>query len=592
MLTNANYTSSIPRRTVAIDMLIIASLWCASLFIVNPFGNFPLNDDWSFGLTVKRLIEHGDFRPTGWTSMPLITNVLWGSVFCIRSGFSFTALRLSTLTLSLLGILGGYLLVRDLRQPRWLAITIAFTLGFNPIYYALSNTFMTDVPYTAITILAAIFFARNLRTDSYLDLLIGSTLAIAATLSRQLAISVPLAFAVSSILTRGFRNRNLLRAAIPLALCLGALLVFQQWLTVGGRLPALYDAKTKGLLDTLTDPEVLSLVVNNTYVGLLYLGLFLLPVLIFSLADIMRSNRTQAIVILTLAMGTMVVSTLCGEDYRMPMSGNVLIKSGIGPLTLRDTYVLGLDHVPALPASFWFVITAMSVLGAAFLIATLAVRVINLVGRPRLGAKTSDNEAVGIFFLLSAMIYLLPLLASDFFDRYLVPPIPFFAIGIAGMSDHFPRFSLATTRIPRLAAIALLAGFSLFAIGGTRDYVGWNRVRWEALHDLTEHKHVSAADIDGGFEFNGLYLYDPHYQRDPRKSWWWVQRDTYQIGFQNVPGYTVIKEYTYFHLMPPHTGKIIVLKKNPLRTPNIRGDEHAEQTAPLSLVLYDHDKRR
>jgi hypothetical protein len=213
--------------------------------------------------------------------------------------------------------------------------------------------------------------------------------------------------------------------------------------------------------------------------------------------------------------------------------------------------------------SFWLVITAMSLLGAMFLIATLGVHAINLVQRLRPSGKISDSKAVGIFLLLSAMIYLLPLLVSHFFDRYLVPAIPFLAAGIAGVSGHFPRFPLVNTRTLRFAAVALLAAFSLFAIGSTRDYLAWNRVRWEALHDLMENKHVNMGDIDGGFEFNGLYLYDPHYQQDPRKNWWWVQGDTYQIGFRNIPGYKVIKEYSYPHWIPPHVGKVVVLQQNP-----------------------------
>src|SRR5712692_2220691 len=127
MLTKSTGNSSEPGRVALVDMLIIASLWCATLIIVNPIGNFPLNDDWSYGLTVKHFLESGDFRPTGWTGMPLLTNVLWGSLFCIARGFSFTAQRLSTLTLSLVGILGVYILMRDVGQRRWLAVTTALT---------------------------------------------------------------------------------------------------------------------------------------------------------------------------------------------------------------------------------------------------------------------------------------------------------------------------------------------------------------------------------------------------------------------------------------------------------------------------------
>lgn len=118
-----------PGRAALIDLPLISLLWFISLIIVTPLGNFPLNDDWSYGLTVKHLIETGSYYPTANTAMPLLVHVLWGSLFWLPKGFSFTALRLSTLVAALVGIVGLYYLMRDLRQPRWLAVLAALTLG-------------------------------------------------------------------------------------------------------------------------------------------------------------------------------------------------------------------------------------------------------------------------------------------------------------------------------------------------------------------------------------------------------------------------------------------------------------------------------
>jgi len=552
------------------DWLILASLWCISLFIVNPLGNFPLNDDWSYGLTVKHMIENGDYRPTiGWHYMSLITNVLWGSLFCIPFGFSFTALRLSTSALSLLGILGGHFLLRDLGVPRWQALIAIMTLAFNPVYYALSNTFMTDVPFTALLILAAVFFARNLKTDSNIDLFIGTILAAAAILSRQLAISVPLAFSVSLVMTRGRTYRSLLRAAGPPALCLGVLLVFQHWLRASARIDESFFDKTNDLLYVLQHPTTqVWIVANNIYVGLLYLGLFLMPVLIFVGADILWPRRKHVTAIFTLTLvailsifGIRILQS--GKFDLMPMSGNILVGSGIGPLTLRDVLILNLPHVSPLPMSFWCIVTAMSLLGATLLITALVVRAIDLMSTLRRNGKIVGNEAVRAFLLLSVTIYLLPVFPSYYFDRWLIPAILFLAAGLADVPGHFPRFSLVQTRILRLTSFSLLTAFSIFALGTTKDYLSWNRVRWKALHNLMEVNHIGAENIDGGFEFNGLYLYDPHYSDNPKKSWWWVQGDGYQIGFGNIPGYKIIKEYSYPNWIPPRTGRLVVLQEDP-----------------------------
>lgn len=80
-------------------LLTITFLWGMAVMLVDYQGNFPLNDDWSYGITVKRLVEEGTFDPTAWTSMSLISQTLWGSLFCYLFGFFFEVLRLSTLLL-------------------------------------------------------------------------------------------------------------------------------------------------------------------------------------------------------------------------------------------------------------------------------------------------------------------------------------------------------------------------------------------------------------------------------------------------------------------------------------------------------------
>jgi len=99
-------------------------------------------------------------------------------------------------------------------------------------------------------------------------------------------------------------------------------------------------------------------------------------------------------------------------------------------------------------------------------------------------------------------------------------------------------------------------------VGGTRDYLAWNRLRWAALHDLMDRQQIRAGAIDGGFEFNGWYLYDPEYKPVAGKSSWWVQNDRYCIGFGGMPGYTVVQEYRYHHWLPPYAAAVVMLKKN------------------------------
>ena len=72
------------------EYALIFLLWLIALLLVNPLGDFPLNDSWSYGKAVHNLVEDGEFRLGKFTGMPLLTQVLWGSLWCEIFGFSFT----------------------------------------------------------------------------------------------------------------------------------------------------------------------------------------------------------------------------------------------------------------------------------------------------------------------------------------------------------------------------------------------------------------------------------------------------------------------------------------------------------------------
>lgn len=578
-----------------VDLLLLGMFWCLCLIIIHPLGNFPLHDDWSFGMAAKGLAETGDFRPCGWVSMPLIVNALWGALFCLPFGFSFTALRFSSLVLGLFGVLGSYLLARELRLGRRTALVIAIVTGFNPLYFSQANTFMTDVPFATIMLFSALFFARTLRTGSVLDWLAGIMLALAATLSRQLGLAVPLAFGIILLWRDGLTLRSLTRVIIPIAICAGALFLFEHWLKVSGRLPALYNAKSVAMLNVLKTPKIFAgFLASNIYVSLVTIGWFLLPVILAAaVAGRRRFNvRTAvicAITVAALAVGIEIRSKL-GLGHLMPVARDVLDNAGIGPITVRDVCFLRINRPPAPPTAFWFGITALSLLGAAFLLVATVKGFVSLIQQSRNETndpgrcsfwKTlrlpvqKDVQAAGcVFVLLSAAAYMTPLLAipESFYDRYIIVTIPLVAIGVAillerrrnGEPLHADAFSAGPINVFRIAlgvmAVCLMI-IAVFSVGATRDYLVWNQIRWNALMDLMK-QGVKAEQIDGGFEFNGLYLYDPKYRKVPEKSMWWVQGDEYLIAFGKTPGYHVIKEFRYSHCMPPGIGKVLVLRKD------------------------------
>src|SRR5438094_939355 len=115
----------------AVTNLAITALfliWLAAILIVNPSGDFPILDDWAYGHAVRTLVAEHRFQLTDWTSVPLAAQLLWGALFCLPAGFSFTALRVSTLVLAWLAGVGVYALMGTLGADRLVAL-----LAYNAI---------------------------------------------------------------------------------------------------------------------------------------------------------------------------------------------------------------------------------------------------------------------------------------------------------------------------------------------------------------------------------------------------------------------------------------------------------------------------
>jgi 4-amino-4-deoxy-L-arabinose transferase-like glycosyltransferase len=546
------------RRATAIDLLAITLLWGLAVLLVNPVGDFPLNDDWAMGETVKHLVETGSYRPSGWTSMPMITQVYWGALFCLPKGFSFTALRCSTLAMSWLGVLGVYLLIRYLGRSRLLSVLCSLALAFNPIYFALSNTFMTDVPFTALVIWSSWFLVRHLQNDSLADLLLGTALAVAATLCRQLGLCLPLAFGVALLLKRGLHRRWIVRSVLPLLVVVAALGALQYWLASTGRLPAAYNEKTERVLSVLKHP--LRVPLNTVYYGwsiLMYWGLFLLPVTLpVMLSHRYRERYARHALAQGLVVGAFVLATavrLAIVPALMPVHRNIIIPQGIGPVILRDSPVMNLPNLPPLPSGFWLAVTVLSLLGAALLLVHVVTSLLELPCQRRRNPSDRDDSASN-FFLFAALTILAPLLLNGFFDRYLVPVTVFgFGLVVLAREDLAWRWQ----RGQYLASILLLVGFAVFGIAGTRDYLESNRTRWRALDALLAQKGITPDQVDGGFEFNGWYKFKTFTNTN-----WWQVDDSYAITFGELKGFTVLQKYGYRNWLPPRDGHILVLKRN------------------------------
>jgi Dolichyl-phosphate-mannose-protein mannosyltransferase len=530
---------------------LLTFLWLLIVFLVNPIGDFPLNDDWAYAKTVQSLLR-GNVQLTDWAPASQVAQISWGALFCLPFGFSFTALRLSTLVLGWFGVLMTFAIAREMGAGRTVALLAALVILGNPDYLNSSFTFMTDVPFYAFCAPAIFFFVRALRKAENPNALLGTLFATIATLTRQFGVVLPLAFALASLAKNGINSKSLVRAVWPLVTVGGSLAIFQTWLSMTGRLPQMYKDQA-GELTKLFSAEGLSKILPVLAPMTLYVGLFLLPWLILVAARSWRKRSISALgqgVLFAIAMyGIVSVRKPLADGLIPNIFAGILYDLGTGFPILKDTFTLWLPHMPKAPIAFWVTVTTLGALGAALLAYFLT-----------LALRTRKAERGTVVFAVSGCLIYFLLIAprSASYDRYFLFLLPLVMILALVLPEANKRPKILWTSI----AFALTLAYSAFSVATTHDYLAWNRVRWDALHQGLEERRFTAKNMDGGFEFGGWYSYDSKYKAQPGKSWWWVDRDDFAVAFGPIEGYQIYERHPFDRWMPIGVQEVLILKRN------------------------------
>jgi len=540
-------------------LAILSLLWVVMVVLAKPIGDFPLNDDWVYGLAVRSIVEHGEFRLPSPADTNLFAQAYWGALFCLPFGFSFTALRLSTLVLGLIGVWATFGTARELGVGRSIALLAAALVASNPIYFALANTFMTDVPFFAVAAASLYFLARwTFRLDPR-DALIGLLLSMIAILIRQAGIVIPTGFAIAYVIKRGPSAKTILVAAIPVLIGVALHFGFQAWLHETGRTPG---AGPTSLLETVADNLRVRLRIPVRIFALCaYAGLFSLPLLAVVTSQVWgraESARRRILLAVCVVAAVVYAGGVFVVGRPMPFLDNVFNAFGMGPLTLTDTYFFhrNFPDVPPSLSAFWFAVTIAALLGFVALACVVADRVME----NRSPERVSQSAPAMIIIGGSCLAYmLLAALALRFFlDRYalfvLLPVVLFVASFTAREASPGPSRGGS---VLLAIVVALEASFTVIA---TRDYLEWNRTRWVATSELLA-QGIPRTSIDGGYEFNGWLGYDAAYRRQPGKSPWWVVDDEYTIASGPLPGFLVFRTYPIPRLLTGGQSQVLVLRR-------------------------------
>jgi 4-amino-4-deoxy-L-arabinose transferase-like glycosyltransferase len=173
-----------------INLTVVLVLFLAAVAIVNPFREMPYDDDWAFSETVKHFLDTGQYRLNEWLAPNMPFQTMWGALSCLPFGYSFSALRISTIVMSVIGLVAFRALALEHGLTRSAANLLTFCLASSPLVFKLSLTYLSDVPFLAMTIVSVLLYTRALRKERWLEWLAASVAASATIFIRQFGIAI------------------------------------------------------------------------------------------------------------------------------------------------------------------------------------------------------------------------------------------------------------------------------------------------------------------------------------------------------------------------------------------------------------------
>jgi Dolichyl-phosphate-mannose-protein mannosyltransferase len=507
---------SVHGRLVPAEILVL--VYVSAALLIHPFVNLPLGDDWTYAWSVEHLLKTGELRVLDWSAHYPFLQILWGTLFCLPYGFSFSALRVSTVVLAWLGALALYGTLREFGRTRVESLLATFVLVMNPAIFVLTFSFMTDVPFVSLSNISFFFITRGLRRKHPLELWAGCAFAACAFFVRQIAIAIPAAVLLYVLFSRSYRSqRYILPPTVFLLLTCFTPFVIAQ--TFG--LTSQYAGRTWVVDYWLHHydqvlPGVLRIFMHT--------GVALIPI---SMPLIFSCFRRRLFWVSIAALFLLAVcSMLFSEGIPEPLQETWRLSTlGSERHLLRG--VPAADFLPLWLNHPLFVLSLFSFGG-------IIVKLIDAVRAPII-------QPLGVFawyvFSHSILIMVLWLFVAWGSDRYSVVLLPPLLVILAGRQ--------LTSKIA-LACIAVLYTASMLV---TWNETQTSRATAEAVAWLSE-RNIPLASIDAGYVFNGWNLY-AHPENLPLGAL--PERDVplvtsnekkpYVIAASPIAGYKVLREY-------------------------------------------------
>jgi len=460
---------------------------------VNPVREIMIDDDWAYGLTVRHLLETGEYRLHDWAAANMPVQIYWAAFLAHVFGYSFTVLRFSTLILLFSGLIALYRLLRDFGMHDTEASLLTFAVLSSPAVCFLGFTFQTDVQFLEWQILALWLYSRALRQQNYWYMALASLAAFAAAGTRQFGAGLVAGLFLTWLVSGEQRLRSL-----PLYLVgLVPPLLMSLWQFSFGVSRPTFSQKVRlaeqvAYMHSL--PRFLGDVLWRPTVILQYVALFLLPLLplLVVLARITRNPREVE--------NSRARASFFPRSPWLLGGWTLYLSAGVCfgyffylPRILMPYLAWLLPNSQTSPFGFKKHL-ALTVLTSGF-----AIVLGWLLSRRYLEKRNWQHISPGEWFVVFSGLSLLglQLLYAQFYDVYLIQFIPFALVALGQMAPSWPRWCKVLTAGMCLVMLLISACW-------TRGKLAEAQASWEGA-EFVHSIGVAPRDIGGNQTWSCYY---------------------------------------------------------------------------------------
>ena len=503
-------------------LLAVLALTVAWL-VVQPWGNYALNDDWTYAHMAKHIAATGKVLIDVPIAPNAIGQALLGAAVVKIFGFSHTILRILTMLVACAGLWGIDRLISHVVSQKPLRVMALLVIAFNPIYFYSATSYMNELHGWVPAIFAtAIWFEGRKRnaagTDepvSFVHAVLAGLVAGAVFWTRQTAVLVFPAFVGATTLRLVLLGRwkALARSLPALAATTvvfgGAIYLFFVWAKASGNFRPEFSTRIGNL--TKIDELTYEMQAGS---ALVYETAFFLPLLVLFR---WKSERRWlldlgAIAFLFVGITTKYlfevhapsdfwIGPIWSHRY-FPFVVNIVYNAGLGPITLDDAFFNDVAKA-SWPKWVWMGIESVLIFAGVLWSPVCAA-----VGRQWNESKQSWSTEVvwfGVLLTLGGLVAIIQTHQGEMVDRYYLTIIVGLAVLVpTALSTVLPA-DVGSYQFLKYATIQGL--LVIFCVFGAHDQFRWNDARWKLIGQAMA-KGGTRGTVQAGYELNCWNQYE------------------------------------------------------------------------------------